>query len=82
MNEEQYKKMLIYFRDIKHNSYMDMGELAELETDEQADHSDECKLMDYALKKIIRYGSGIDLAEAIKLYVAYIVAAKMISLPR
>ena len=82
MNEEQFKKMLMYFKDIKHHSYTDMNELAELETDEYADHNDECKLMDYAMHKIIKHGSGKDLADAMKHYISYMLAAKMISLPR
>lgn len=72
----------MYFKDIKHHSFADMNDLAELQSDEQAEYNDECKLMDYALYKIVRHGSGKDLAEAIKHYISYVIAAKMISLPR
>lgn len=82
MSEEQYKKMLLYFRDMKQHSLADMSELAELDVDDYADKSDECKLMNYGLYKIIRHGSGRDLADAIKHYISYNVASKMISLPR
>lgn len=82
MNDEQYKKMLLYFKDMKQHCSVCLGELAELADDEQADRADECKMMDYALCKVVRYGSDRDLAEALKLYVPYVVAAKMVSLPR
>jgi hypothetical protein len=82
MNEELYKKMLLYFKDMKHKSYSDLNELAELDLNEHADMNDECKLMDYALYKVLRCGAAKDKADAIKYYMSYVLAAKMISLPR
>jgi hypothetical protein len=38
--------------------------------------------MDYALYKVLRCGAAKDKADAIKYYMSYVLAAKMISLPR
>jgi hypothetical protein len=82
MNEEQYKKMLLYFNDIKHKNYLDLNELAELDSNEHADITDECELMDYALYKVLCCGTIKDKAEAIKYYISYVLSTKIISLPK
>lgn len=76
------QKQQDYLTEIKDRNYIALHTLAELKEEETSQLSNECEIMDYALRKVIRDGSCADFMEAIKEYVLFNFAKQMISMPK
>jgi predicted transcriptional regulator len=82
MSEDTTSKSLSCFQVLKDTSYSSLAELAEISEYEAEELHEEHKLADYSLYKVLKHGTCSDYAEAMQMYVKYVIGSTMASLLR